>query len=28
LFDKVDVELYRGVLVCGVEGVKENEKRG
>jgi exodeoxyribonuclease VII large subunit len=28
LFDKVDVELYRGVLVCSVEGVKENEKRG
>jgi exodeoxyribonuclease VII large subunit len=27
LFDKVDIELYRGVLVCGVEGVKENEKR-
>jgi exodeoxyribonuclease VII large subunit len=27
LFDKLDVELYRGVLVCGVEGVKENEKR-
>lgn len=28
LFDKVDVELYRGVLVCSVEGMKENEKRG
>ena len=28
LFDKVDVELYRGVLACSVEGVKENEKRG
>ena len=27
LFDKVDVELYRGALVCSVEGVKENEKR-
>jgi len=26
LFDKVDVELYRGVLVCSVEGMKENEK--
>ena len=28
LFDKVDLELYRGGLVCSVEGVKENEKRG
>lgn len=27
LFDKVNVELYRGALVCSVEGVRENEKR-